>query len=235
MKTYGYVRVSTKSQNVERQIQNITRAYPDAEIVSETYTGTKIERPVFTKLLGKLEEGDVVVFDEVSRFGRCAEEAVGLYEELFSKGIDLVFLKEPYVSTSVYKQKMTAQLQAVEVKTGSKATDKFVSSIFDALNQYTIDLAKEQVRLAFEKAQGEVDYLHVRTKEGMRASGAGKKIADARTGQRYDTEKSRRAKELIQRKSAKFHGTLNDTDCMAVCGVSRGTYYRYVKELTKEQ
>lgn len=231
---YGYVRVSTRSQSVERQIQNIVREYPNAVIVSETFTGTKLDRPEFTKLLAKLKKGDVVVFDEVSRFGRCAEEATELYEKLFSEGVDLIFLKEPYVSTNVYREKMATQLQAVEVKTGSQATDKFVGTIFEALNQYTIDLAKEQVRLAFDKAQAEVDYLHMRTKEGMRASGAGQKIADARTGKRYETDKSRKAKELIQKKSARFGGSLNDTDCMTVCGIARGTFYRYIKELNEE-
>lgn len=47
--TYGYCRISTKQQSIERQIRNIKAAYPDAEIVEEAFTGTKIERPAFIR------------------------------------------------------------------------------------------------------------------------------------------------------------------------------------------
>ncbi len=53
------------------------------------------------------------------------------------------------------------------METGNAATDSFVSSVIVALNQYTVDLAKEQIRLAFAQAQKEVDDLHQRTREGM--------------------------------------------------------------------
>ena len=52
MKVYGYCRISTSKQSMERQIRNIKLAYPDAVIVKETYTGTKIQgRKEFEKLL----------------------------------------------------------------------------------------------------------------------------------------------------------------------------------------
>ena len=41
MKVYGYCRISTSRQSMERQIRNIKLAYPDAVIVKETYTGMK--------------------------------------------------------------------------------------------------------------------------------------------------------------------------------------------------
>ena len=52
MKVYGYCRISTSKQSMERQIRNIKLAYPDAVIVKETYTGTIIQgRKEFEKLL----------------------------------------------------------------------------------------------------------------------------------------------------------------------------------------
>ncbi len=51
---YGYCRISKKTQKVERQIENISKAYPTAIIITEAFTGTKINRPEFTKLLKKL-------------------------------------------------------------------------------------------------------------------------------------------------------------------------------------
>ena len=77
--TYGYCRISTKQQSMERQIRNIKAAYPNAEIVEETFTGTKIERPAFDSMIASAKEKkdtgeDVtIVFDSVSRMSRNAE------------------------------------------------------------------------------------------------------------------------------------------------------------------
>ena len=49
---YGYCRISTPRQNIERQVRNIRTEYPDAIIIKEIYTGTKIhERKEFEKLI----------------------------------------------------------------------------------------------------------------------------------------------------------------------------------------
>ena len=40
---YGYCRISTRSQNIERQHRNILAAYPAVKLIDETYTGTKFE------------------------------------------------------------------------------------------------------------------------------------------------------------------------------------------------
>ena len=107
---YGYARISTRHQSIERQIRNIKSAYPEAYIIQEAYTGTKLDRPNFNKLLCRLRVGDSVVFDSVSRMSRNAEEGFKLYEELYSKNIDLIFLKEPQINTTTYK---TAKEKAV--------------------------------------------------------------------------------------------------------------------------
>ena len=96
---YGYCRISTKQQNIERQIRNILAEYPKAKLYKEAYTGTKLERPEFEKLLKRLKAGDTVVFDSVSRMSRNAEDGWTLYESLYNKGINLVFLKEHHIDT----------------------------------------------------------------------------------------------------------------------------------------
>ena len=91
---YAYCRVSTAKQNIERQERNIREAYPNALIVKEVFTGTKIQgRKELDKILSKIKAGDTLVFDSVSRMSRNAEEGSELYEELFLKGVNLVFLK----------------------------------------------------------------------------------------------------------------------------------------------
>ena len=83
MNIYGYCRISTAKQSIDRQIRNIKAEYPTAHIVQEAYTGTSIFRPEWMKLYRVLKAGDTVVFDSVSRMSRNAEEGFALYEDLY--------------------------------------------------------------------------------------------------------------------------------------------------------
>ena len=91
---YGYVRVSTKQQKTQRQVDNIKSFDSDAIIYEEKQSGKDIENhAIFRKLLDKVKSGDTIIFDEVSRMSRNAEEGYNLYMELMEKDITLVFLK----------------------------------------------------------------------------------------------------------------------------------------------
>ena len=85
---YGYCRISTKQQSIERQIRNIKTEYNTAVIVTEAYSGTTLNRPEWNKLYKKIKEGDTIIFDSVSRMSRDADEGFLLYEELYNKGIE---------------------------------------------------------------------------------------------------------------------------------------------------
>ena len=234
MCVYGYCRISRKSQNIERQVRNIAAAYPSAHIVKEAFTGTKIEgRKELDKLLKVLKSGDTVIFDSASRMSRNAEEAIKLYEELFSKDITLVFLKEPHINTEVYKRALENQIE-VNLKTGNAATDNFIQGIIEALNRYTIELAKEQIKIVFEQAQKEVDDLHQRTAEGLvTAKLNGKQIGQPK-GAKLTTKKSIAAKETIKKYSQDFDGSLEDADVIKLAGISRNSYYKYKREIREE-
>ena len=91
---YGYCRISTRKQNIERQERNILAAFPNARITKETYTGTKLNRRGLDKILREVRSGDTIVFDSVSRMSRNAAEGIEMYMQLYDKGIELVFLKE---------------------------------------------------------------------------------------------------------------------------------------------
>lgn len=230
---YGYARVSTTKQNIDRQITNIKEKYPHAVIITEAYTGTKMERPAWSKLYKKLGAGDTVVFDEVSRMSRNAEEGYNVYQELYQRGVNLVFLKEPYINTDVYRTAAQQRIEAT-ISTGNAATDTFTATILEAVNQLLMDLAKQQITAAFEQAQAEVDHLHQRTSEGVRrAQAAGKRIGRA-TGATVTTKKSVAAKEQIRKYSKDFDGTLTDKDVMQLIGLARNTYYKYKREMTAE-
>ena len=55
-RVYGYCRISTMKQKLERQIENIKAKYPDAVIITEEYTGTTTARPAWGKLAKQLKE-----------------------------------------------------------------------------------------------------------------------------------------------------------------------------------
>ena len=144
---FGYCRISTGRQNIERQERNIRAAFPDAVIVREVYTGTKFQgRKELEKILQKIRAGDTIIFDSVSRMSRDAEEGFRLYEELFNRKVSLVFLKEPHINTDTYRNAMRNQI----TMTGDK-----VDLILEGVNQYLMELAKEQIRIAFGQAEKE--------------------------------------------------------------------------------
>lgn len=227
---YGYCRISTMKQKIARQIDNIKKEYPDATIITEEYTGTTTDRPNFNKLIKNVKQGDTIVFDEVSRMSRNASEGIELYEKLFDMGINLVFIKEPHINTSVYRDRMNKQIEKLS-STGSKATDKLLESIMTALHEYTIDLAREQIELAFKTAQAEVDFLHQRTSEGVRkAQAQGKQVGRAQ-GAKVETKKAKECKARIMELSKDFNGTNKDTEVMLILGIARNSYYKYKREL----
>lgn len=231
---YGYCRISTAKQNIERQVRNITTEYPEAQIRQEEYTGTKVEgRKEFNKLLKEVKTGDTIVFDSVSRMSRNADDGVKLYFELLDKGVNIVFLKEHYIDTETYKDALQKQI-AVTVDTGDNATDTFVNAIIEALNKYQMDLAERQIRIAFGQAEKEVQDLRQRTKEGIEtARRLGKQIGQ-KQGKTLDVKKKEPMKAEIRKKAKDFGGAYSDKDLMVVLGLARNTYYRYKKELTLE-
>lgn len=245
-KVFGYARVSTQHQRLDRQISNISAAYPDAEIVTEKYTGTTTDRPQWQRLYKKLAQGDTVVFDEVSRMSRSAEEGAAIYEELYTRGVNLVFLKQPLVNTDNYRQ---AAAQSI-AKTGEEIADTFI----EATNKVLLILARRQIQQAFKQAEDEVDHLHKRVAEGMKASGASNtwrtttdeegnqrrecvkagKIAKARTGNTYETKRSSGAKVKIRQMAKDFTGNMTDKEVMETLHLARNTYYKYKREMLAE-
>ena len=219
---YGYCRISTRKQNIDRQARNIKELYPDAIIVKEVFTGTKLERKEWQKIEKAVKSADTIVFDSVSRMSRNAEEGFDAYEKMFNSGIELVFLKEPHINTSTYKKAMTNQVPLV----GSN-----IDFILEGINKYLLSLANEQIKLAFEQAEKEVLDLKQRTREGIQTARLNGKQIGQKPGAKLITKKSIVSKKLILKHSKDFNGTLSDIDTMKLTGLSRNTYYKYKRQL----
>lgn len=225
-KIYGYCRISTREQSIERQIRNIKGLYEDVTIVEEVFTGTKVEgRTKWTNLLKNVKKGDVIVFDSVSRMSRNEDEGYKLYEELFNRGIELEFIKEQHINTTVYKKALTG---------GIELTGTNVDLILEGVNKYLLALAKEQIKLAFTQAEKEVQDLRQRTKEGIETARLNGKQIGLEKGTKLITKKSIQAKEQIQKYSKDFNGTLKDIEVMKLIGIARNSYYKYKRELIEE-
>ena len=144
---YGYCRISTKKQSIERQIRNILAAFPNARIIQEVYTRTSLNRKEWNKLYNKVGNGDTIVFDSVSRMSGNAVDGFAAYQTLYNKGVNLVFLKERHIDTDTYKKALQNNIQL----TGSN-----VDLILEGVNKYLMTLAEEQIRLAFAQSEKEV-------------------------------------------------------------------------------
>jgi len=94
-KIYGYARVSSRGQldgNSLEQQENQLRENGAEEIYIEQYTGTKTNRPKFTELLEKLNQGDTLMVTKIDRFARSATQGSELVKDLISKGIKVWIL-----------------------------------------------------------------------------------------------------------------------------------------------
>lgn len=222
MLEYGYTRVSRPKQNIERQIRNIKAVFPNAIIIQEIFTRMSLDRKEWNKLFKLVKKGDTIIFDSVSRMSGDPEEGFKAYEELFNRGVNLVFLKEPHINTDTYKNAMENNIKLV----GSS-----VDYILEGINKYLLELAKEQIRLAFMQSQKEVDDLHQRTKEGIETARLNGKQIGRAEGKKVETKKSKTAKASILKHSKDFNGNLNDIEMIQFLGISRKTYYKYKKEL----
>ena len=224
---YGYCRISRPTQNIERQARNISEYAPTAKLFKEAYTGTTQERPAWSKLCKGLKAGDTVIFDSVSRMSRNATEGFREYQELFDKGINLVFLKEHHIDTETYR---TALQSGIDM-TGNQIADIYI----EATNRVLMILAKQQIELAFVQAEKEVTDLHERTAEGMKTAKLNGKQIGRPVGAVVVTKKSRAAKAAIRQHSKDFGGTLTDRDVMKIIGnISRNIYYKYKEEIKAE-
>lgn len=134
MKNYvfGYARVSTEAQNLDRQLDALEQYGVDM-IYNEKMTGTKKNRPELTKLLDRITEGDTVVVESLSRLGRSTKDLIELTETFQSKGVNLVSLKESIDTNS--------------------PTGKLLFTLMSAIAQFERDVIADRTREGLESAR----------------------------------------------------------------------------------
>lgn len=135
--TFGYARVSTEQQNLDRQLDMLKARGVDY-IYNEKMTGTRKDRPELTKLLDRMTEGDTVVIESLSRLGRSTKDLIELVELFEARGVHLVSLKES-IDTST-------------------STGKLLFTLMSAIAQFERDVIADRTRegLKAARARGRV-------------------------------------------------------------------------------
>ena len=134
MKNYifGYARVSTEQQNLNRQLDALKKYGCDV-IYNEKMTGTKRNRPELAKMLDRMTEGDTVVIESLSRLGRSTKDLIELTELFEEKGVHLVSLKEQ-IDTST-------------------STGKLLFTLMSAIAQFERDVIADRTREGLRSAR----------------------------------------------------------------------------------
>lgn len=231
--SYGYVRVSTLQQKTKRQVDNIKSFCDDAIIFVEKQSAKNIEgREVFRKLLSKVKKGDTIIFDEVSRMSRNAEEGYNLYMSMIDKGVNLIFLKERHIDTSEYLRRANKHIE--RISTENSKMDKLLNGILELVSEFERENLRDNIRLAFEQAEHERLFLIKRVTEGKAKSEQHQ--GRPKGSVNVNSEKADRIKQVIREQSKDFEGKFSDAKIMTdyLQGIARNTYYRYKRELREE-
>lgn len=105
MAIYGYARVSTEGQCLDRQIDALKAAgIKEENIYCEKMTGTKSSRPKLNALLDVVEKNDVIIIEALNRLGRSSSDLINLMKSLNEKGVILKSLKESLDFSTVQGQ-----------------------------------------------------------------------------------------------------------------------------------
>lgn len=220
--TYFYMRISTKESNdkqsFNRQYKSLETyakdnniKFSDRYIYKDDITGATFDRVEWLELESNLKPGDTIVFKEISRFTRQAEQGYIKYMELMDKGINLIFLDNPTVSTDYIKNLMNvANSQNLVTKTALESTIKLLLIV------------------ELDRVQQEREIIAKRIKQGIKASDKkqGRKVGQLdkiTDGLKNDI------KLFLQDRSIK------QVDLMNKHNISRNTLKKYIDRVKKEE
>lgn len=217
---YAYMRISTKEeqakQRFNRQESALAKYANDNKIeyvfqFQEDVSGKSFNNRAEWKRLEKIvQSGDSIVFKDISRFTREAIAGYEKYMELMNKGVNLVFIDNPTVSTDYIKELLhVAEQQDLVAKTSLESTVKLLLIV--ELNRV------EQERLTISK----------RTKDGMAAS---PNKAGRKPGQ-LDKMTDELQADIVLYLADR---SIKAADLMRKHNISRNTFKKYVEKVKEE-
>ena len=144
---YGYVRVSTREQKTDRQIDSLIKFGLDPKLIYvDKLSGKNFNRPQYRKLIKKLKKGDTIYICSIDRLGRNYEEIIEQWRIITKdKEVNIVVLDMPLLDTR---------------KKGKDLTGTFVADLVLQILSYVAQTERENIRkrqaegIASAKARG---------------------------------------------------------------------------------
>lgn len=210
---YSYMRISTKEisdkQSFNRQEKSLQAYAKDKNIeyllnFKDDVSGSTFNRPEWLRLEKLVQKDDTIVFKEISRFTRQAEEGYKKYMELMNKGIHLVFLDNPTVSTDYIKNlTKVAATQNLVTKTALEGTIKLLLIV------------------ELDRVQKEREIIAKRIKQGIQASNK----KQGRKPNQLD-----KMTDELEKDIKKYLGdrSIKQVDLMRKHNISRNTIKKYI-------
>lgn len=99
-KTWGYARVSSTSQKLDRQINQLQQYVDDSFILSDTASGKNFKRPKWELLNNILDEGDTLIICSLDRLGRNYSQIRDVWKSLFDRKVNVKILDCEMLSTN---------------------------------------------------------------------------------------------------------------------------------------
>ncbi|OFD69307.1 MULTISPECIES: recombinase family protein [Bacillus cereus group] len=148
-KKFGYVRVSSKDQNEERQIQNMKDlGIEDRDIFIDKESGKNMERENYQMLKRLVRTGDTIVFDSLTRLGRNMNDTLEEFRHYEKHRVNLQFIKEPYINVNYTGESTNDVIQSAI----QKATLTILSAFAE---KERIDIKQRQAEgIALARKQG---------------------------------------------------------------------------------
>ncbi|MEB9506412.1 recombinase family protein [Bacillus anthracis] len=148
-KKLGYVRVSSKDQNEERQIVNMRKnGIDERDIFIDKKTGSNMDRENYQAMKRYARSGDTIVFDSLTRLGRTMNDILEEFKYYEEQKINLEFLKEPFINVT-YSGNATNDVIQSAIQ---KATATILSAFAEKERQ---DIRQRQAEgIALAKSQG---------------------------------------------------------------------------------
>lgn len=187
-KIYGYIRVSTKDQNEDRQrIALAEFPVPKENIFMDKLSGKDFNRPQYKKLVRKLREGDILVIKSIDRLGRNYEEILNQWRIITKeKMTDVVVLDMPLLDTR---------------QTGRNLTGTFVADLVLQILSYVAQTERENIK------QRQMEGIAAAKMRGVRFGRPRKNVP----GSFYSIKSEWENKKVSSREAARRLGVSQDT------------------------
>lgn len=222
-KTLAYMRISTKEergkQKFTRQEQAIARwckendtEISERRIYRDDASGKSFDRPAWKELESDVQEGDTIVFKDICRFTREYEEGFNKYMELLNKGVSLIFIDNPTVSTDYIRSMMD-----VAERQSNRIAKKSLKDTIELLLLVELDRAEKEREITVQRI---IDGIKASDKKSGRKEGTLDKMSD---------ELKADIKNFLADRIIK------QVDLMNKHNISRNTLKKYVEIVKQEQ